>query len=72
MYILKSYVDGLVSVHTPLSAKSRKTAKREIRDLYPTADKVIFSDERVCVTGRNELLRLFDECRTKSGKLKAI
>ena len=69
-FILRSYVDGLVPVNRVLVAKSKKAAKREIRQLYPNADKVIFSDDRICITGRNEVLRLFVERRTESGKLK--
>lgn len=71
-FTLKSFVDGLTNVNHPLVSKGRKAARKEVREMFPSAEKVLFDKDRVCVIGKAEVLRYFIECRTTKGKLRAF
>ncbi len=69
-FTLKSFAHGLTDVNRPLQAKGKTTMREEVRKLFPSADKVLFDNENVCVIGRMEVLRYFIERRTPKGLLR--
>lgn len=69
-FTLKSFAYGLVPWNTPLVATTKKAMRTEVRAIFPSAEKVLFDKESVCVIGRMEVLRFFIERRTSSGKLR--